>query len=62
MPTTASRDDAAQAQPEGSQREMTAEEAQEMVELVRDKARAAESMRQQWRQARMRESAIEKPW
>jgi tetratricopeptide (TPR) repeat protein len=59
---SASWDDAAQVQPEGSQREMTAEEAQEMVELVRDKARAAESMRRQWRQARMRESGIEKPW
>jgi Ca-activated chloride channel homolog len=55
-------DQGAQADPDGGQREMSAEEAQEMVELVRDKARAAEAMRQQWRQSRMRDSAAEKPW
>ncbi len=55
-------DQGAQADPDGAQRDMSAEEAQEMVDLVRDKARAAEAMRQQWRQARMRDSAAEKPW
>ncbi len=55
-------DQGAQADPDGSQRDMSAEEAQEMVDLVRDKARAAETMRQQWRQARMRDSAAEKFW
>ncbi len=57
-----SEDDRAQADPDGSQREMSAEEAQNMVELVRDKARAAEALRQQWRQARMREAGIARPW
>ena len=57
-----SEDDRAQADPDGSQREMSAEEAQDMVELVRDKARAAEALRQQWRQARMREAGIARPW
>ncbi len=46
----------------GNQQEMSAEEAEEMVELVRSRNQAAEEMRQQWRQARMRESGIEKPW
>ncbi len=55
-------DQAAQADPDGEQRDMSAEEAQEMVDLVRDKAQAAEAMRQQWRQARMHDSAAEKPW
>ena len=55
-------DQGTQADPDGSQRDMSAEEAQEMVDLVRDKARAAETMRQQWRQARMRDSAAEKFW
>ena len=57
-----SEDDRAEAASESSQREMSAEEAQDMVELVRDKARAAEALRQQWRQARMREAGIARPW
>ena len=57
-----SENDRAEAASEGSQREMSAEEAQDMVELVRDKARAAEALRQQWRQARMRDAGIARPW
>ena len=48
--------------PGGPQRELTPEQAEEMVELVRKKAEAAESMRQQWREARMRDEAVERPW
>lgn len=57
-----SQDDPAQAQAGGSQREMTAEQAQETVDLARDRARAAEALRQQWRQARMRDTGIARPW
>lgn len=52
----------AESDPGGTQRELTRDEAQDLVELVRNKTRAAESLRQQWRQARMREEAIERPW
>ena len=57
-----SQNNSAQTQAGGSQREMTAEEAQEMVDLVRDQAQAAEALRQQWRQARMRDAEVAKPW
>ena len=57
-----SQNDSAQTQAGGSQREMTAEQAQEVVDLVRDRARAAEALRQQWRQARMRDAEVAKPW
>lgn len=57
-----SQDDSAQAQAGGSQREMTAEQAQETVDLARDRAQAAEALRQQWRQARMRDTGIARPW
>jgi Ca-activated chloride channel family protein len=51
-----------EADPGGERRELTPEQAQEMVELVRKKAKAAEGMRQQWREARMRDEAVERPW
>lgn len=51
-----------QSQPNGSQREMSAQEAEEMVEMVRGRNEAAEAMRQQWRQARMREADVARPW
>ena len=54
--------ESAQAQAGGAQREMTAEQAQDMVELARDRARAAEALRQQWRQARMRDGEAARPW
>lgn len=57
-----SQSDSAQTQAGGAQREMTAEQAQETVDLARDRAQAAEALRQQWRQARMRESGAAKPW
>ncbi len=57
-----SQNNSAQTQAGGSQREMTAEQAQEMVDLVRDRAQAAEALRQQWRQARMRDAKVAKPW
>ena len=61
-PEGAQSEDDAQTQSAGNQREMSAEEAEEMVEMVRSRNQAAEEMRQQWRQARMREAGIEKPW
>ncbi len=61
-PQGAQSEDDAQTQSAGNQREMTAEEAEEMVEMVLSRNQAAEEMRQQWRQARMREAGIEKPW
>lgn len=57
-----SQDDSAQTQAGGAQREMTAEQAQETVDLARDRARAAEALRQQWRQARMRDTEVARPW
>ena len=57
-----SQDDSTQAQAGGAQREMTAEQAQETVDLARDRARAAEALRQQWRQARMRDTEVARPW
>lgn len=57
-----SQDDNSQTQAGGAQREMTAEQAREMVDLARDRARAAEALRQQWRQARMRDAEVAKPW
>ena len=57
-----SQNDSAQTQAGGSQREMSAEQAQEMVDLVRDRAQAAEALRQQWRQARMRDGEVARPW
>ena len=57
-----SQDDSAQAQAGGAQREMTAEQARETVDLARDRARAAEALRQQWRQARMRDTEVARPW
>ena len=59
---SASSEDQAQTQPTGSQREMSAQEAEEMVEMVRGRNQEAEAMRQQWRQARMREAGVDKPW
>lgn len=56
------QNESAQAQAGGTQREMTAEQAQDMVELARDRARAAEALRQQWRQARMRDNDTARPW
>lgn len=52
----------AQSESAGNQRDLSAEEAEELVEMVRSRNQAAEELRQQWRQARMRESGIEKPW
>jgi len=55
-------EDTVQSDPSGDQRELSADEAEELVEMVRSRNRAAEQMRQQWREARMRDAAIEKPW
>jgi Ca-activated chloride channel family protein len=41
---------------------MSPDEAGEMVELIRERARAAESQRQSQRQARMREGQVERFW
>jgi len=51
-----------QSQPTGTPKDISAEEAAEMAELVRDKALAAESRRQQWKRARMRETGEAKTW
>jgi len=61
-PEGAQSDEESQTESAGNQREMSAEEAEEMVEMVRSRNQAAEEMRQQWRQARMREAGIAKPW
>jgi tetratricopeptide (TPR) repeat protein len=61
-PQGAESEQDAQTQSAGNQRELTAEEAEEMVEMVRSRNQAAEELRQQWRQARMRDAGIEKPW
>jgi len=52
----------AETTPGGRQRDLTAKEAEQVVEMVRDRARAAEALRQQWREAHMRDEAIERPW
>ncbi len=56
------QNNSSQSQARGSQREMSADEAQEMVDLARNRAQAADAMRQQWRQARMRDSQVKRPW
>lgn len=42
--------------------ELSQQEAERMIEMVREKAKAAKSQRQQWRQARMRDGQVEKFW
>jgi len=61
-PQGARSEEDAQSESAGHQREMSPEEAEDMVEMVRSRNQAAEEMRQQWRQARMREAGIAKPW
>ena len=51
-----------ESQPNGSPRDISEEEAAQMAELVRDKALAAESQRQQWKRARMRDTGEAKTW
>ena len=51
-----------ESQPAASPRSISAEEAAQMAELVRDKALAAESQRQQWKRARMRDTGEAKTW
>lgn len=51
-----------ESQPAASPRSISAEEAAQMAELVRDKALAAESQRQQWKRARMRDAGEAKTW
>ena len=58
-PASSSKSDAQSA---ASPRSISAEEAAQMAELVRDKALAAESQRQQWKRARMRDAGEAKTW
>ena len=51
-----------EAQSAASPRDISAEEAAQMAELVRDKALAMESQRQQWKRARMRDTGEAKTW
>ena len=51
-----------EAQSAASSRDISAEEAAQMAELVRDKALAMESQRQQWKRARMRDTGEAKTW
>ena len=51
-----------EAQSAASPRDISAEEAAQMAELVRDKALGMESQRQQWKRARMRDTGEAKTW
>ena len=52
----------AQTQQGATPQALSPEQAEEMVEIIRGRAMAVESQRQQWRQATMREGASDKPW
>ncbi|MGI9333266.1 MAG: VWA domain-containing protein [Gammaproteobacteria bacterium] len=45
-----------------TQREMTAEQAEQMIEIARDRHEAAAAQRQQWRRARMHDGEVAKAW
>ena len=45
-----------------TQRELTAEQAEKMVEIARDRHEAAQAQRQQWRRARMNDGEVAKAW
>ena len=51
-----------ESQTNASPRDISEEEAAQMAELVRDKALAVESQRQQWKRARMRDTGEAKTW
>ena len=57
-----STDDSAQTQQATAPQELSPEEAEQLVEIIRERARAAEGQRQQWRRARMRDGQVEKYW
>ncbi len=52
----------AEAPKAASQQELSPQEAEQMVDIIRNRARAAQEKRDQWRQARMREAKVEKIW
>ena len=57
-----SRDESGQAGDAANPREMSPDQAQQLVELTREKAKAMESLRRQWRRARMGADPAEKNW
>ena len=58
-----SRDDATQNAPGGGgQYQMSMDEAEQIVDIVRTHSRSLEAARRQWRNARMREADVERPW
>jgi len=57
-----SRDDSSQVQDAASPRELSPEQAEELVTVLRNRARSLEAVRQQWRRARMQDGALERNW
>ncbi len=51
-----------QTQQAATPQEISPEDAERMVEILRQRARAARNQRQQWRNARMRDARVERIW
>jgi Ca-activated chloride channel family protein len=59
---TSTHDSRVQTQQAVAPRELSPEEAKRLVEIIRERARLAESQRQQWRRARIGEAQVDKYW
>ena len=57
-----STDNQVQLQQASAPSEMSPDAAEELVEILRQRARAADSQRQEWRRSRVRNGAVEKVW
>lgn len=61
-PNNVASDNSAQSRDPKAPPEMTPQAAEQLLELLRDRARAAETQRQQQRRSRIHDAAVEKNW